>query len=230
MIESELKNEVSNALDDVLEYIFSDDTLSNLVLFKGGTALAKVYGINRFSKDIDLSYIGRGYGNITYQLKEFIEGAGLNITNLSSNAVEFKVGTLKSSIDVSYLRDVIKENVGTVSVASWRGNKYFVRAMALDEILAEKIRAIAERREGKDLWDAYKILEKGTTCSLHQVNYKCEHADPPFSFDKAKFAEIIASWTEHRCIGQLRDYVDKTDMVPMGELKAKLSGFSSSLH
>ena len=39
----------------VLERIFSDATLSSILIFKGGTSLSKVYGvIERFSEDIDL--------------------------------------------------------------------------------------------------------------------------------------------------------------------------------
>ena len=39
----------------VLERIFSDDNLSSILIFKGGTSLSKVYGvIERFSEDIDL--------------------------------------------------------------------------------------------------------------------------------------------------------------------------------
>jgi len=39
----------------VLERIFSDEKLSSILIFKGGTSLSKVYGvIERFSEDIDL--------------------------------------------------------------------------------------------------------------------------------------------------------------------------------
>lgn len=230
MIAEQIRAEVSLALDDVLEYLFSDGTLSNLVIFKGGTALAKVYGIDRFSKDIDLSYAGPGYGNIVGDIRAFIESAGLKILNVSANSVEFKVGSLRSNIDVSYLRDTINRNVKTTSVTSGRGGRYFVRAMDIDEILAEKIRAIAERREGKDLWDAYMILEKGVTCSKNQIGYKCDHSSPAFSFDNAEFIRIIGSWTEHRYLGQIRNYVEKDEIVPLGRIKRKLDGFISGVY
>lgn len=229
MISNETKKETSSALDDILEYVFSDSTLSDIVIFKGGTALAKVYGINRFSRDIDLSYTGPGYGNITYQIREFIEGMGLTVTAVSSNAIEFKVGGLRSGINISYLRDVIKKDVEQTSVISETGHRYFVRAMELDEILAEKVRAIVERREAKDLWDAYRIIEKGAECSLRQINYKSEHSAPPFFFDKGKFEEIISSWTKHRYIGQLQDYVNEEDIIPLKRLKLKLVEFISKI-
>ncbi len=39
----------------MLERIFSDNDLSSILIFKGGTSLSKVYGvIERFSEDIDL--------------------------------------------------------------------------------------------------------------------------------------------------------------------------------
>jgi predicted nucleotidyltransferase component of viral defense system len=39
----------------VLERIFSDEKLSSMLIFKGGTSLSKVYAIiERFSEDIDL--------------------------------------------------------------------------------------------------------------------------------------------------------------------------------
>ena len=42
----------------VLERIFSDEKLSPILIFNGGTSLSKVYGfIERFSEDIDLKPI-----------------------------------------------------------------------------------------------------------------------------------------------------------------------------
>ena len=229
VIEEKTKREASSVLDDILEYVFSEDALSNLVIFKGGTALSKVYGIDRFSKDIDLSYVGPGYGNVVSDIKIYAEGLRLKVISLSSNSIEFKIGALRSSVDVSYLRDVINKNVKTVTVTSERGNRYFVRAMDIDEILAEKIRCIVERREGKDLWDACRILDKGIICSSRQIDYKCVHSNPKFAFDSAEFAGIINSWKEHRYLGQLRDYVDEKDIMPLKEVKEKLVEFIDSV-
>ena len=40
----------------VLKKLFSDETLKNRLVFKGGTSLSKVYKlIDRFSEDVDLS-------------------------------------------------------------------------------------------------------------------------------------------------------------------------------
>jgi|GEM_PF-6350636 len=230
MISIGTKNEVSSILDSILEYIFSDDTLPNKVLFKGGTALAKVYGINRFSKDIDLSYIGTGYGNITYELRDFVEGLGLAITNLSSNTMEFKVGQRKSSIDISYLRDVMNRDVDFADVMAADGRKYFVKAMDIDEILAEKFRAMMERKEGKDLFDAYAIIKKGIACKKEQIDFKCMHSEPQFPFDHEKFFEILDSWTEHRYIGQISDYVEKQHVIPLKDIKQELKGFIKRIY
>ncbi|MCL4373326.1 MAG: nucleotidyl transferase AbiEii/AbiGii toxin family protein [Candidatus Marsarchaeota archaeon] len=229
MISRKAKDEVSTVLDDILEYIYSDSTLPDLVLFKGGTALAKVYGINRFSKDIDLSYTGPGYGSITYQVRDFIEGSGLAVTAVSSNTIEFKIGLIRSSIDVSYLRDVINKDVNFTSVVSMAGSRYFVKAMGIEEILAEKIRAIIERREAKDLFDAYMILQKGIRCTRQYIEYKCVHSSPPFEFSRNAFIETINGWPEHRYLGQLNDYVEKSSIPPLGKVRNALNDFISAL-
>ena len=230
MISDDARKEALKTIDYVLEYIFSDETLSSLVIFKGGTALVKAYGINRFSKDIDLSYIGEGYGNVINGIKEFIESSGFAVTNISANSIEFKVGTLRSSVDVSYLRDVINKNASAIDVVSEEGSKYFVRVMDIDEILAEKVRAIMERREAKDLWDAYKILEKNVMCTKDKINYKCLHSNPGFSFSEEEFVEVVDSWTEHRYLGQLQDYVEEKEIGHLKNVKERLKRFILSIY
>lgn len=230
MISDDARKEALKTIDYVLEYIFSDETLSSLVIFKGGTALVKAYGINRFSKDIDLSYIGEGYGNVINGIREFIESSGFAVTNISANSIEFKIGLLRSSVDVSYLRDVINKSASATDIVSEEGSMYFVRVMDIDEILAEKARAIMERREAKDLWDAYKILEKGVMCTKDKIDYKCLHSNPGFSFSESEFVKIVDSWTEHRYLGQLRDYVEEKDVIPLKNVKEKLKGFIFSIY
>ena len=228
MIDEGSKEEILSIIDNILEYIFSDETLMKLVAFKGGTALVKVYNINRFSKDIDLSYMGKGYGNVINNIRPFIIALGLNIINISQNSIEFKVGKFKCGIDVSYLRDVIRNDLDFIEIKD-KKHRYFVRVLGLDEIMAEKIRAIMERREAKDLWDVYKILEKGTKCSLDQIKFKCEHSSPGFLFDCNNFINTINSWTEHRYISQLKDYVDDKEITKLIKVKRKIINFMESI-
>lgn len=60
-------------------------------VFKGGTSLSKAYHIiNRFSEDIDLTYLDKSYLNrrkrkeLKYKLVEVVEKFGLKVTNLEN--------------------------------------------------------------------------------------------------------------------------------------------------
>lgn len=155
------------------------------VIFKGGTALKFFYGLNRFSEDLDFSYLG---GNDTAgrnKLAKKME-AVLNHVNLQyevvgrehrGNKVGGKVvginyevrikGPLNQkskqlqniNVDFSTRDDVVrKEELKYITPFYQDLVTFSIPVMQLEEIVAEKVAAILERDKMRDIYDLHYLL------------------------------------------------------------------------
>ncbi len=138
------------------------DLLNNIksfnCLFRGGTALRLVYGLNRYSEDIDFTNGTRSEAErIYYQAKMFAKSRSYNYTDFHSyegNGAYFyiikpKEYNGKIKIEISY--EKTSNNVG---YNIYQENKN-IKVMSIEEILSEKMRTIIERKEPapRDLFD-----------------------------------------------------------------------------
>jgi predicted nucleotidyltransferase component of viral defense system len=145
------------------------------LVFKGGTALSKVYfpRIWRLSEDLDFSLVNG-------ELKTLLEGIGSVLDDVKKKSgIEF---VLKSShINPDYLQlkvqykgvmdrnwikvDVTMDDVVDRPVMKAIPRKYSdyvpfkVRVESLEEILASKLRAVIERKKCRDYFDLWKLIQ-----------------------------------------------------------------------
>lgn len=171
MVEQDLI--LSRALSD----IFCDKTLSTLVAFRGGTALHKLYfrSPQRYSEDIDLVQIkagpigpiydgiqavlnpwlgtpsrsrGPGIANLIYKTdSEFPPSAGLRLKVEINTREHFSVnGFVHHDFDV---------------VSRWHTSKCALTTYTFEELLGTKMRALFQRRKGRDLFDLWLGLADG---------------------------------------------------------------------
>lgn len=167
-------------------------TKSELV-FKGGTCLQKVYGLDRYSEDLDYTVqtptdieriveaIERrlaGFGHPMRRPKIEEDGAGIN--------VRLKIqGPLYTGTDISLCslrlemskREQVLLPVEVRRVMPPYENlpPYSVLAMGREEIAAEKVRAILTRDRARDLYDIFHLIEKGVRIDLQTVGKKLEY-------------------------------------------------------
>lgn len=160
----------------ILSRIYAGDCR---LAFKGGTALQKAYGINRFSEDLDFAIMDK---DNTFLSK--IEKAVKSVNNFYNSTYEIEQKDM--SIDI-YMKIegplyVKPQSIQTIVIEISKREKlsmapetmlitpiyrdispYFAEVMTLDEILAEKVRAIITRKRlrPRDLYDMYFILHKG---------------------------------------------------------------------
>jgi predicted nucleotidyltransferase component of viral defense system len=75
---------------------------------------------------------------------------------------------------------------------------YLVQVMRLEEILAEKVRAIFYRGRASDLYDLWFLLRKGVKMDLKLVNTKLSHYKTVFSSEefRRKIRELENTWVE----------------------------------
>jgi predicted nucleotidyltransferase component of viral defense system len=146
--------------------------------FKGGFVLRHVHGYERFSKDIDATRVNPPKNKLdATEVSDAISRAGMrNLMTLrpgtprtdSGRSLDFDrvryAGPLGSglvSVEVSYREDVVLVP-DMVEVGDPYYEPFRVPVMQLNEIVAEKLRALAQRDRPTDLSDLAMILSAST--------------------------------------------------------------------
>ena len=170
--------------------IFSDEILASSLAFRGGTALHKLYvqPQPRYSEDIDLVQITTApFGPIIDRIKEKLTFLGLpkvkqkenNNTLIYRFESEFPpVQTLKLKVETNCREHftVLGYRKFPFEVSStWFTGKCDITTYKLEELLGTKLRALYQRRKGRDLYDMYKALKQTGELDIEEV-LKCYHA------------------------------------------------------
>ncbi len=171
----------------------------NWLVFKGGTALQKAYGLNRFSEDLDFtSRKGNELTDMANRVSTDILNFGLeNEVELKKNVNEVIIYRIKGPLydgsprsmvvlrlEISLREEVIlKEYIQEVVPVYTDLQPYLVTMMNPVEILAEKIRAIMTRNKARDVFDAWFLIKKNFHVNIELVNKKLEYYDMHFDSD-----------------------------------------------
>ena len=154
--------------------IYSDEFLSSRLAFRGGTALHKLYlsPQARYSEDIDLVQIqSENIGAIIDKLRKLLAFLGKPTVKQkkNNNTLIFRVNSTFLPIVPIRLKVEIncKEHfsvLGFVKMPFEVKNQWFNGSCAittyhLDELVGTKIRALYQRKKGRDLFDLQKALE-----------------------------------------------------------------------
>ncbi len=138
---------------------------TNQLVFKGGTCLYKLYGLPRFSEDLDFSITGKIDSETV--IRNVADTLGAKITDVKKmkNSLIMKLvfgGILTSRnslrIDISLSNAVFAYDVKNYVPTYIDINPFSLRALDLKEILAEKIHAILAREKARDLYDLFFLL------------------------------------------------------------------------
>lgn len=157
--------------------IYSDSFLRQELAFRGGTALHKIY-LNpqpRYSEDIDLVQIhAGGIKPVMDHLRDALSFLGEPKTKSTpmSNKLIFRVEAEDSAISTIRLKleincrehfHVLPWNTVPYRVdSSWFSGSCVMTTYQLDELLGTKLRALYQRRKGRDLFDLHTALQRGT--------------------------------------------------------------------
>lgn len=149
--------------------IFSDPVLADTLAFRGGTALYKLYLTPpaRYSEDIDLVQVKPGPAGVIMDALRSVLDPWLGVARWrqSEGRVTFSYRFMSEDVPARRLRLKIEINtrehfavLGFVrrpfSVESrWFSGAAEVLTFELDELLATKLRALYQRKKGRDLFD-----------------------------------------------------------------------------
>ncbi|MGC8831781.1 MAG: nucleotidyl transferase AbiEii/AbiGii toxin family protein [Thermoproteota archaeon] len=199
------------------------------MVFKGGTALAFFYGLNRFSEDMDFTLKEH------FDLRSLMVEIGRDLEVLNMEAVfkiiednpgsfSFRIGVEGPfftqevercfvRVEVSRREKVLRE----VEIKELRPVypdilPFYVMVMNLEEILAEKVRALTWRGKARDLYDLWFLLKMRVRVDLDLINdklsyYKKEFNLKEFMENVDKIREIWKQELPPVIIGSLPDFV-----------------------
>ncbi len=187
---------------DYLQHIlllFLSRHAGNWLVFKGGTALQKAYGLNRFSEDMDFTSKKDGeLEDIALRIRTDLLNFGFeNDVEIKKNISEVIVYRIKGPLYDGSLRSmvvlrleasmreevVLKEELREVVPVYTDLQPYLLTMMNLEEILSEKIRAIMTRDKARDVFDAGFLIKKKVPVNMELVNKKLEYYNMLFERD-----------------------------------------------
>lgn len=161
----------------VLISLFSNKLIAESVAFRGGTALHKLFlkPPSRYSEDIDLVQMKAGaIGPVIDAVRETLDGTlgtpkrerGEDSVTLAYR-VESEIPPvvpirLKVEINTREHFSVLGYQEHTFSIDSrWYSGSCKLKTYDLDELLGTKLRALYQRRKGRDLFDLWLGLTDG---------------------------------------------------------------------
>ncbi len=183
--------------------LFLSRQIRNELVFKGGTALQKIYGLNRFSRDLDFTL------NKEIEVDQLIKKISVDISNFGFTS---KIDYLKKGnsrlrikgplydgtdrtiaslrIEISLRKDLLLEaDLKEIVPIYTDMQPYLILVMNIEEILAEKIRAILQREKARDVYDMWFLLRKNVRVDFNLINKKLEPLG--LKFNKNMFLKKI---------------------------------------
>ena len=155
--------------------IFSNKVLKESLVFRGGTALHKLYSPQqeRYSEDLDfVQKIAGPIGNILRELHAVLDPwLGIPKWKQTQGRVTFyyrytseiePVRSMKVKIEINtreHFQYCKLEEVPFQISNRWFKGKAVVSSYALEELMGTKMRALYQRKKGRDLFDLMVILK-----------------------------------------------------------------------
>lgn len=192
--------------------IFSDDFLKRSLAFRGGTALHKLYlpPQVRYSEDIDLVQINSEPINpILKRIREKLSFLGTKRTvkqHIHNNTIIYRFDTevqpvinmrLKIEINTREHFNVLGLKEIPYKVENgWFSGECHLTGYELEELLGTKMRALYQRRKGRDLFDLYCALTN------HSVDVekliRCYKTYMEYSVDKPPTQKLFLANMEEK--------------------------------
>lgn len=158
-------------IERALVEMFSDDFLKERLAFRGGTALHKLYlpPAARYSEDIDLVQINAApFGDIIDKIRERMAFLGTPRINQKqhNNTIVYKIQSeddipMKLKIEVNTREHFTIYGLQELPVqlnSEWSNGEASILTYSLDELLATKLRALYQRKKGRDLFDLWYAM------------------------------------------------------------------------
>jgi len=203
---------------------------SNEIIFKGGTALYKCFGLDRFSEDLDFNIIKEvNLEKIEKELNSFkLEYTREEKTFERSKKIIFRIkgplynGTRNSfcklELDFS-LRENLESEPITKKIGAFTEElpSFEILVMSEKEILAEKVRTILTRNKARDVYDINFLLSKNIFLDLTLINKKLRYYSIKYNrkkfLDKLKEKKEIWETEMGRLVDNFPDFKEVYNLI-----------------
>ncbi|MBW8308048.1 MAG: nucleotidyl transferase AbiEii/AbiGii toxin family protein [Candidatus Paracaedibacteraceae bacterium] len=205
MIEQDLI--ISRALVD----IYNHPIVAKDLVFRGGTALNKIYikPQARYSEDIDLVQIEEGaIGEVIDAIRTSLAWLGEPKRKMTERSVKliYRYTSIdetpsKLKIEINTTEHFHVEPLIDVEYAvtsNWFSGKSILKTYSLDELMATKLKALYQRRKGRDLFDLWLIVSRGLinpSNVLKLFDVYCAHED--IKITRALFEKSLYEKCQH---------------------------------
>ena len=181
-----------------IQYIALESIAEEPLVFKGGTYLWLAHGLSRFSEDLDFTASGQISGTIAEKVSANLRLFGIEnqvkyITN-NETTQSFRIsakGPLNTAkidecivyIEISKREQILKKALPVkLDYPAYSIPIKIISGMALDEVGAEKVRAILTRQKARDIYDLYYLVsKKRIKFDVDLVNSKLQYYKMNFS-------------------------------------------------
>ncbi|MFA5763227.1 MAG: nucleotidyl transferase AbiEii/AbiGii toxin family protein [archaeon] len=174
------------------------------IIFKGGTYLWFFHGLQRFSEDLDFTAIGE-VKNLDKKVINYLNGFGIfaeiKKKENKNDGFSFRVdveGPLFENelsknfvyVEISKRNDLIKEPLNLIlKNTNYLISEKHVMGMSLEEVAAEKVRAIMTRSKPRDVFDLnFLISEKNVFFNEVLIQKKLDYYNEKFSIKEFEVA------------------------------------------
>ncbi len=170
--------------------LYERPKIKNSLVFRGGTALHKLYvkPAARYSEDIDLVQIAaKPIGETLDEIRSALSWIGEPIRKLTERSAKLlyrytawdnSKRKLKVEINTTehyHFLDIVDFEF-TVS-NSWYSGKLKLRTYQLNELMGSKMRALYQRRKGRDLFDLWVVLKDGLIDPQEVIKIYLSHCE-----------------------------------------------------
>jgi len=177
-------------------YALSGTPLQKSAVFKGGTAIKKVYFSQaRFSGDLDFTVPNATEGQVlpaAASLRAFSQegfsfgdvekemtSAGLRLVLRYTGPLNY---TQRVRFDFSFRDDLVVQPKALKIADEYFSLSFKVQTMPIEEILAEKVRAAMTRKAPRDLYDLWYLSTNGIRLNAKLVASKFAFYNEKFNF------------------------------------------------
>ena len=161
-------------LSKILVEIYNDEFLREQLLFRGGTALTKLFFEKPFRYSEDLDFVQTVAGPIkpiVQRLQKLIDpwmGKSTTKTRANGFRIYYRFPTesdqsiiKKIKIEINTREHFTVFGVKKMNYAvdsPWYTGSTQIRTYSVDELAGTKLRALYQRKKGRDLFDIYRLL------------------------------------------------------------------------
>lgn len=206
-LESQIEQDL--VLSRALVQLFSNKIIQEDVALRGGTALNKLFFKKhlRYSEDIDLVRVKAGPGKplVAAIQDELTPWLGKPKVNLKKASITLIFRFLSDATPPIQLRLKIEANTREHKAvlkyiekpfemtSRWFSGTASIRTFDIEEVLATKLRALYQRRKGRDLLDLYYSLDEFPKLNIANLISTFQHymKNEDKSISRAEFEENL---------------------------------------